>query len=544
MITMDDERIRWEPEDVRVMAKIIGAEAAVISPHERFGYAPPLMSILKLAHRKKALLSSIALQALDDAEALREDVREWKDREDGTIRDRDAKKYFKHQRADLARLYHFSKRIPAWLIASEAGVGKTLLGIRYPEHLDARRNMVIVGNAVKDQWAREIERWCTVRRPITIVQGTIAEQIAQIESVEEGWVIGHWESLVHARAGWLARPWDMAILDEIHKIQNRRAQRTLTVHRLQSRWRMAISAHPYANGVDELFPLLKFLYPDIYPGFWRWAHLHIQIDEGPFGSVDLKTPRRPSLLQWELEPFMIRHLWKDVWKNLPPVTRITRTASLTKKGAAEYKKLRRQFFVELDSHGKDKNILAIPSVLARITRLRQYLIDPGILGAKEPSVKYPVVRDLVEELRGQPPVIFTMWWQSARRLQKYLKAHHLTVPIIAGGMQKQIERIQRRFLRGRFDAIIILISVGGESLNLGKFGKVIYLDHPWTHKDVEQTEGRVRRPEEGTGIIVPTTSYHIIVKDSYEERMRLGRKSKHLDFSKVFTVAQAKELFQ
>jgi SNF2 family DNA or RNA helicase len=305
---------------------------------------------------------------------------------------------------------------------------------------------------------------------------------------------------------------------------------------------MAIGAHPYANGVDELFSVLKFLYPQLYPSFWRWAHMHIQIDEGAFGGLDLRTPKRPNLLNWEIAPFTIRHLWKDVWKNLPPITRVRCTAYLTRKGEAEYKRIRKKFFAELEAHRGQRKILAIPSVLARVTRMRQYLVDPGILGAKEASVKYPIVHDLVKELNGRPPVIFTMWRKTAIRLKKYLEQRKLKIGLIVGGMgSKKVNRIKLRFLAGEYDAVIIMIKVGGTALNFGKYGTIVYLDHPWNQRDVEQTEGRVRRPEEGTGKIVPATSYHVIVADSYEEKMLAHRVDKHEDFAKVFSVAEAIE---
>jgi SNF2 family DNA or RNA helicase len=376
-----------------------------------------------------------------------------------------------------------------------------------------------------------------------VLDGTSKHQIEQIQSAERGWVIGHWESLVHARAGWLAERWDMAILDELQNIQNRNAQRTQTVHKLKATWRMALGAHPYANGVSELFSVLRFLYPEQYPSFWRWAHMHIAIEEGVFGGLDLRTPKRPSLLRWEIAPFTIRRRWKDVWKNLPPITRVRCTAYLPARAQTEYKQLRKKFFAELEAHRGQKKILAIPSVLARVTRMRQYLVDPGILGAKQASVKYPIVYDLVKELDGRPPVIFTMWRQTAKRLKQYLEQRKLKVGIVIGGMgSKKINRVKWKFLDGKYDAVIIMIKVGGTSLNFGKYGTIIYLDHPWNQRDVEQTEGRVRRPEEGTGKIVPATSYHIIVADSYEERMLETRTNKHEDFSKVFSVAEAIEL--
>lgn len=538
MLRMREDGITWEREDVRMMAKILGSEFAVIPQKRDYGWAPPVMSILKLAHRQGLILSSKAERVLNAALDHVQYVKELKQREDADIDDTRARHYFKHQRADLAMLYELKPS--GVLLASEAGVGKTLPAIRYVEHTEARRIMLVVPNPAKEQWATEIRRWRSTKLPITVLDGTTKHQVEQIVSTTRGWVIGHWESLVHARAGWLASPWDFAIVDELDRMQNRNAQRTQTLHKVKAEFRMAIGAHPYANGVSELFSVLKFLYPDLYPSFWRWAHMHIEIDEGVFGGLDLRTPRRPNLLKWEIEPFTIRRMWKDVWKNLPPITRVQCTAHLPAKAEKEYRKLRRQFFVELKAHKGERKILAIPSVLARITRMRQYLVDPGVLGAKQASVKYPIVYDLVKELDGRPPVIFTMWRETAIRLKQFLEKRKLKIGLVVGGMSsKQVNRVKYRFLDGKYDAVIIMIKVGGTSLNFGKYGTVIYLDHPWNQRDVEQTEGRVRRPEEGTGKIVPTTSYHIIVANSYEENMLATRTDKHKDFAKVFSVAKA-----
>jgi SNF2 family DNA or RNA helicase len=539
MLDWHEDGITWEREDARMMAKIIGPEFAIAKTGR--GWAPPLMSILKLANDRELFLSKRAMRELAHAEAMHREIRELKAREDVELNEPRAKQYFRHQRADLALMYELDW--PGWLIASEAGVGKTLPAIRFAEHTKSQRIMLIVPNTAKDQWAAEIGRWSTSKLPIVVIDGTVQHQIQQITNTKKGWVIGHWESLVHARAGWRSRQWDMAILDEIQHIQNRKAQRTQTVHRIKADYRLAIGAHPYANGVNELFSVLKFLYPERYPSFWRWAHLHIDIQEGVFGGLDLRTPKRPKLLRWEIAPFTIRRRWKDVWKNLPPITRVKCTAYLSPKAEKEYKQLRKKFFAEFEAHRGETKILAIPSVLARVTRMRQYLVDPGLLGAKMASVKYPIVYDLIKELKGRPPVIFTMWRKSAKRLKQYLEQKKLHVGLVIGGMgSKKVNRVKWKFLEGKYDAVIIMIKVGGTSLNFGKYGSIIYLDHPWNQRDVEQTEGRVRRPEEGTGKIVPATSYHIIVANSYEERMLEHRTGKHEDFAKVFPVAKAIEL--
>src|SRR5436190_3435261 len=538
MLRLQEGGITWEREDVRMMAKILGSEFAVIPIKRDYGWAPRVMSILKLAHKQGMIMSPKAERVLERAKEHVEYVRKLKQREDfKQLDDPLASRMFRHQRADMSILHEL--KLPGVMLTSEAGVGKTPVIIRWAEYLEAVRNMIIVPNTAKEQWAGEIERWSTRKLPIEILEGTTKNQIAQIKGTKRGWVIGHWESLVHAREGWLAKPWDLAALDELQFIQNRNAQRTKTIHKLKAEWRVACGAHPYANSVAELFSSLKFLYPELYPSFWRWANMHIDIEEGAFGGLDLSSPKRSKLLKWEIEPFTIRRLWKDVWPNLPPITRVQCTAHLTAKGQKEYQKLRTKFFAEMEAHHGEKKILAIPSVLARITRMRQYLVDPEVLGASERSVKYPIVYELIKELEWRPPVIFTMWRETAKRLKKFLEHKKLKIGLVVGGMGRKVNRVKKKFLRGMYDAVIIMIKVGGTSLNFGKYGTIIYLDHPWNHRDIEQTEGRVRRPEEGTGKLVPCTSYHIIVADSYEEHMLETRTGKRKDFAKVFPVAKA-----
>jgi SNF2 family DNA or RNA helicase len=86
-------------------------------------------------------------------------------------------------------------------------------------------------------------------------------------------------------------------------------------------------------------------------------------------------------------------------------------------------------------------------------------------------------------------------------------------------------------------------SLGSVALNLGKYGLVMHLDLPWTPKDVEQSEGRVDRPNEKTGKSVPTTAYRIIVADSYEQRLERKLDARHADFKSVFTHHDLEDLF-
>lgn len=536
MIRLDREakRITWNGGDIVGMSRILGSEDAVKR------WAPPVSSIIKLAAKKNMLMHKSARMELEAAVEWRKKCKELQALKDGVIDHPKAAMFWPHQRADLQ--YMEEMKLPAYLLAHEVGVGKTGDALGFAHMRGAERIAVVCRNAAKDQWRDEIIRWRTKKLPVRIVEGSTKEQVHTISSAKSGWVIGHHESMVHARDGWLDAPWDLIIVDEGHYFTNRKAQRTDTLLDMTGALRLVLTAHPFTNSISELFPILKFLYPDLYPSFWRWAHMHVDIDTNPFGGLDLRTPRRPNLLRWETLPFTLRRAKRDVWKDLPPVVRLKRVVQLTPRGYKEYARMKKQFFVRLAAYDGNTKVLAIPGMLARITRFRQYLIDPGILGASEPSPKYPEVLNLLNEI-GKPTVIFTAYRTSAERLTAYLRKHKKRVDLLAGGQNKRVKPLKKKFLRGDLDALVIVMAVGGDSLNFGKYGYYIDLDLPLNPRGFEQTEGRVDRPEEGTGKMVATTGFRIVVKNSYEENQEERLMDKQGGFTSVYTVNTLKALF-
>lgn len=536
MLRAQGNKIVWGERDLMVMSEILGPLTAVKNK------APILASILRAAKQRGLRLDSRLTRELDEAIALRIALKKLKRLDDAPTILPDERKAFPHQRADLH--YIRKSKLPAYLIAHQPGVGKTLDAIFWATMIvKAKRILVICPNSAKRQWRREIRRWSGRGRRITIVEGDKAEQKKRAKR-REGWIIGHWESLVHADSGYLSDEWDAIILDEAHHIQNRKALRSETVFDLVGYRRLALTGHPFANQPDELFSILRFLYPQTYTSFWRFFGMHVKVQPKPFGGFEVLGARFPKLLRWEIAPFLLRRTKKQVFKNLPPITRIPIEVELSARGRREYEKLRREIFVELDGLDRETKILPIINDLSRVTRLRQYLIDPALVGAREPSVKFPEIASLINDLDG-PPVVFSMYREALVNLRAYLVKHKIKrIGFIAGRMSnREKDRIQLDFLAGKYQVLLVVTQAGGTALNLGKFGYVVQLDLPWNPKDLEQTEGRVDRPEEGTGKLVPTTSWRIIVADSYEERMEAKLEKKHKMFGEVFTVGELRRLF-
>lgn len=519
MIKLIRGRLRWDSSDQAAMTRILGPDAA------SKGQVAPIPSVLKLAERFGLSLSPRCAQLLERA---REERRQLRSGTSEVIYHSSlTSRLYAHQVEALTRMD--ARR--AYLLADEPGVGKTPAAIMWTEKHMTTRALILTLNSAKRQFLREIERWTVRGFPMTLVEGTLNEQREQVK--RDGWVVGHYESLVNAPDDLNARPWDVIVIDECQQIRNHRIQRSKNLFALDATYRLAMSGTPF-NYPDEFWSILHFLYPDVYTSYWTYFSLHVAATPRFFGGFDIHGTRRPKLLRWELEPFMIRRTKREVYPHLPPVTTITREIDLPRTYQREYDQLKTEMLAEIQTRYGDRKRIPIKNVLVRTTRLRQYLVDPGLIGGRA-SLKYPEIENIIRDLDG-PPVIFTSFRQASLALRDFLEhKKYDRVGIIHGDVPPgQRDRIQRRFVRGKLDALIAVTSTGGTALNLGRYGYVVFLDLPWSRMDVEQAEGRVDRPEEGTGRTVPTTSYRIICRNTYEVNLLGIVEKKGNMFDQVF----------
>lgn len=525
MLELHGGKLWWGEQDMLAAAKVLGAEPA------SKGSAPYNPAILRAMEKRGVFLDKNAKAALNYAEHIRDRVKDFRSDTSGAEMPANL---WPHQRQLLNFMFGMSGK--GFLLADEVGVGKTAPAILFAETFANKRVLVLCRNSAKAQWRREVKRWTS--HDAIVVRGNLAEQQARVQ--RNGWIIGHWESLVNVPYAYTHRPWDVIIADEAHRFQNRKTKRAKTLFELQSDYRLALTAHPYANDPSELWSILRWLYPDIYGSYWRFFGMHVAATPKHFGGFEITGARQPKLLRWELAPFMLRRTRKQVRPWLPQISRSVRTVSLTTNGKRDYERLKKEFFAEL--RGREKP-LPIINMLARTTRMRQYLVDPKLLAAREASVKFPAVLDVLEETQ-KPTVIFTQFTEAGHNLQAWLSKRHFKVEMLYGDLSESMrEKHKANFLKGKYDALIVQLQLGSESLNLGKYGLVCFLDLPWNGRDLEQAEGRVDRPEEGTGTSVPCTSYFIVVEDSYEVRLQKKIEKKHAMFQSVFSHKDIEELF-
>lgn len=541
MLRLRDEKLVWGERDVIAMSRIVGTEEAI---KQRAPYLPVILKAA--ADSGRIILSRKAHRALRLEKRKVRTARRILRRTDAKPTHPLEERMMPHQRVAMRFFRVMLKKygIKSFLIADKTGVGKTLQALLWAKLVMRARNVLIITpNGAKRQWRDAIKYWIGEDERVTIVEGSIPEQQDRARRTNR-WVIGHWESLGHKTSeAYLEREWDVVIFDEGHKITNRKSNRSEHAYQLDTNAVALLTAHPF-DEVDDLYGELRALFPDRYTSYWRFFNIHAEAYPKPFGGFVVEGIRKPKLLRWELAPFTMMRTKQQVYKDLPPVARRRRLVELTRTGEREYKELRRKLFAELDGLNGETKIIPIINDLVRLTRVRQYLVDPGLIGSSTPSVKYPEMVEVLDEFY-EPTVIFTSFQKAAVRLEQFLntKAKKFGARIDGTVSLHRRDVYKKRFLRGDLAFLIVQSASGGESLNYGKYGYVASLDLPFSPRMYEQTEGRVDRPEENTGKLVPTTAARIIVKGSYEERLEQKLNRMDDNFRSVFTVKGLRRLF-
>jgi hypothetical protein len=130
----------------------------------------------------------------------------------------------------------------------EQRTGKTLTALWLAEKWNCRQNLVICPKKALPVWKQEIAA-------VGLNEGDF--ELVSFESFR-----------IHRLK--FQRSWDLVIVDESHRIQDRKSQQTKAVWSLSRRAkkRLILSGSPQGNGMEDYYAQLKFIRPDLFPA-WK-----------------------------------------------------------------------------------------------------------------------------------------------------------------------------------------------------------------------------------------------------------------------------------
>jgi SNF2 family DNA or RNA helicase len=417
---------------------------------------------------------------------------------------------FPWQRAAVDMLARAERAV----LADDMGLGKTIQSISAVEEWCLRQaaagdgvpivgpRLVICPNSVKGSWARELTRWLEEPHFQIIDGSSIAARHNQLERAiqDNAWAIVNWEQIrtkkekIKLRNGGtktitvMKEPlfektdWLAVIADEVHRAKNRKAQQTMGLWRIQAPLMFGLSGTPLMNSPDELWAILRWLYPQEYTSYWRFYEQYVDYWEGPFGKV-ITGVKNPDALRFELKGRLVRRTASIL--GLKGRKRIYQPLELNPKQQKLYDEAVHAMWLEIEQQiadgdesakrfaeaalaGENPSVLyRIPNGAARMTRLQQLIESPALLGGPDDSAVLDYFEQMVEDSRPQQWVISTKFKPTCDLLRARLEKKGLRVAVYNGDVAaKDRTQIEDDFQAGRVDVIVGTLETLKEGITL------------------------------------------------------------------------------
>lgn len=359
---------------------------------------------------------------------------------------------------------------------------------------------------------------------------------------------------------FLKRNKTMLVVDEAHRIKNPDGVwgKSITEISKYAAARVILTGTPVPNGFQDIFNLMKFIYPFKYKEI---IGFHYQNLVEMTSEADLSNPRIQQLKK-NLSPYFIRI--KKVDLRLPPVTENSEFV--------EMNPIQRQLYDLIESNyvksfKKDPSATFMDMVnKAKLIRLRQAASNPLLLakpligaleendlsGDVDPNTRFTKNNDiyindaeflqniinyysletpvkfertleiLSEKILGEKEkcIIWTIFIQNAKDLQTFLLANKINAKLLIGEVeQKDREVIIDSFNNPtnlEFQVVIANPFAVAESISLHKgCHNAIYLERDYNCSNFLQSKDRIHRVGLQDGQI--TNYYYIISRDSIDE---------------------------
>jgi SNF2 family DNA or RNA helicase len=415
------------------------------------------------------------------------------------------------------------------LLADEVGLGKTIEAImalrEYQLRGMVRRALIITPPALVGQWVAELSSKAGI-----VARHTDEPQL-RLDPDDfwrgDGVVVA---SLALARAQRhaphvQARPWDLVIVDEAHRVKNRATLGWKLVDGLKSRFLLLLTATPIENDLEELYQLVTLLKPGQFATPAQFRQQFVD-------PKDPTQPRNRESLRRLLGEVMIRNTRARCGLKLPP--RFVTTINI--EPAAEERALYDGVLDLLRAHAGDGRARqqaatllveagssphALVGTLARLRAGKHAFGDalPRLhdearrVAGLATTKKGTALVELLAAHRDQA-LVFSRFRATLAWLDELFTRHGLAHVVVHGGIDGEAK--QAAFDAFRSGARLLLATdVGSEGHNLQHCHLLVNFDLPWNPMVIEQRIGRLHRFGQTEEVQV----YNLCAKGTVEERI-------------------------
>jgi SNF2 family DNA or RNA helicase len=396
-------------------------------------------------------------------------------------------------------LHHMRGRA---ILADEVGLGKTIeAGLILKEYLIrglVKKVLILVPASLVLQWVRELNTKFGISAAAQKKAHMWESCDVIVASMDTAKRDPHRDIV-------LGLDYDMLIIDEAHKLKNKKTTNYQFVNRLRKKYCLLLTATPVQNDLGELYNLITLLKPGQLGGQGSFLANYV---------ADKRIPKNEGVLQAELQKVMIRNRRSDggVQFTKRHVQNVLLTLSDEEQklydGVTRFVKQRYE-----EAGGDIGNVLALLTLQREVCSSRDAVFITLVNLFKKTAEDSPIrakIWELVELIRGikantkaekameliqgidSKVIIFTEYRASQEYLLNYLKEHNIRAVPYRGGMNRGKKDWMMDLFRNRAQ-VMVATEAGGEGINLQFCHHIINFDLPWNPMRIEQRIGRVHR---------------------------------------------------
>jgi SNF2 family DNA or RNA helicase len=295
----------------------------------------------------------------------------------------------------------------------------------------------------------------------------------------------------------LENEYDLVVIDEAHKLKNRKTANWALASQLRTKGLVLLTATPLHNKVEEVYNLVSLLRPELFPDYDSFLD-HYQLNPKTLISE----------LRDKLQDVMIRNMTRELG-----VKNIKRKIRLVPIGLSD---------LEIqENKGSFLRLTLSKEFCSSYSALYDTLQKKGdftLLAKIEECDVSPKLRYLDSILRSHngKMLVFTEYIQTQFYIARYLHQQNIRFLLFNG----KLRRNQKEWIKSLFEKqdvpVMICTDSGSQGLNFQYCDVIVNFDLPWNPMKVEQRIGRIDRIGQKSETVY---IYNFVVQDTIEEKI-------------------------
>ncbi|XP_030880432.1 chromodomain-helicase-DNA-binding protein 1-like [Leptonychotes weddellii] len=410
------------------------------------------------------------------------------------------------------------------ILGDEMGLGKTCQTIALFIYLAGRLNdegpfLILCPLSVLSNWREEMERFAPGLSCITYAGDKEERAHLQEDLKQESHfhvLLTTYEICLKDSSFLKSFPWSVLVVDEAHRLKNQSSLLHKTLSEFSVVFNLLLTGTPIQNSLQELYSLLSFVEPDLFP--------KEQVGDFVQHYQDVeKESESASELHKLLQPFLLRRVKAEVATELPKKTEVVIYHGMSALQKKYYKAI---LMKDLDAFENEMaKKVKLQNVLSQLRKCvdHPYLFDgvepePFEIGDHliEASGKLHLLDKLLAFLysRGHRVLLFSQMTQMLDILQDYMDYRGYSYERVDGSVRGEERHLAIKNF-GQQPVFIFLLSTraGGVGMNLTAADTVIFVDSDFNPQNDLQAAARAHRIGQNKSVKV----IRLIGRDTVEE---------------------------